>query len=382
MGHAYTPGLKVTDDIRLTKHRLLPLEGEVRVQVGQSVRAADIVAHAELPGRVHPLNLVNLLGVSAREVRNCLLKAEGDPVEKDETIAETKSWFKFLRSRCRSPIRGTLETISDVTGQIMLREPPLPVEVRAYVAGRVTRVMEKEGAEVETRCAFAQGIFGVGGEKVGPLRALEVEPDAEVEERHLPSDCAGLILVGGAFVRRAVIDAAAARGAIGLITGGLDAADLQALLGYDIGVAVTGSEPLPCTVIITEGFGRIPMSDRMAGLLGRFAGREASINGATQIRAGVMRPEIIIPLDQPGEAAPGQPAAADQPEALQADGVGEGNEVRIIREPYFGRIGRVSRMISDPVRIETEASVRVLEIRLDDGALVTVPRANVEVVEK
>jgi hypothetical protein len=379
MAHAYTPGLKVTPDTVLTKRRILPLEGEVLVEVGRRVSAEEPVARAELPGRVHPLNLVNRLGVSASSVRKYLLKAEGDAVEEGEVIAETQSWIKLLRSRCRSPVSGRVESVSDVTGQIMLREPPQPVVVRAYVSGRVVEVMDREGASVETRCAFAQGIFGVGGEKTGRIRCLDIEPGAELTEEDLPSECEGLILAGGAFARKPVLDAATRRGARGLLVGGMDAADLQALLGYDIGVAVTGSEPLATTVIITEGFGHIPMARRTHDLLRAFDGRDASINGATQIRAGVMRPEILIPLDGgPG----GEPAAAPAGEGSASDGIRTEDEVRIIREPLFGRIGRVARLISDPVVIETEASVRVLEIRLDDGTMVTCPRANVEVVEK
>lgn len=377
VAHAYTPGLKVTERTVLRKRRMLPLKGSVLVSVGQSVAADDEVARAELPGRVHPLNLVNELGVSPSQVRNNMLKQEGEHVEADEVIAQTQSWFRFLRSQARSPISGTIETISDVTGQIMLREPPRPVVVKAYVTGKVVEVLEEEGAVVETRGAFAQGIFGIGGEQTGTLRTLDVPEDAEVTADALPQDCAGAILVGAAFVGLDALRQATERGAVGFITAGMDAEDLQKLLGYDIGVAVTGSEALSMTVILTEGFGRIPMAKRTRELLRRHAGATASINGATQIRAGVMRPEIIIPETGVAEAP-----STEEPAVAEADGIGENDEVRIIREPDFGEIGRVSKLIAEPVTIETGASVRVLEIRLDDGRQVTVPRANVEVVEK
>ena len=40
---------------------------------------------------------------------------------------------------------GTVESISAITGQVILREPPLPVQVRAYVDGTVVQVNEGEG---------------------------------------------------------------------------------------------------------------------------------------------------------------------------------------------------------------------------------------------
>ncbi len=50
---------------------------------------------------------------------------------------------------------------------------------------------------------------------------------------------------------------------------------------------------------MTEGFGRMTMAKRTFELLRGSGGRKASVNGATQIRAGVMRPEIVIPARGP-----------------------------------------------------------------------------------
>ena len=64
-----------------------------------------------------------------------------------------------------------------------------------------------------------------------------------------------------------------------------------------MGVAITGTEKLNTALIVTEGYGSIPMSEATFSLLKENDGKAASINGATQIRAGVIRPEIVIPID-------------------------------------------------------------------------------------
>ena len=79
-------------------------------------------------------------------------------------------------------------------------------------------------------------------------------------------------------------------GAAALVSGGIDDEDLKEFLGYDLGVAITGNEQLGLTVIVTEGFGEIAMAQRSFDLLHSHVGDVASVNGATQIRAGVMRP--------------------------------------------------------------------------------------------
>jgi len=127
------------------------------------------------------------------------------------------------------------------------------------------------------------------------------------------------------------------------------------------------------TLILTEGFGQISMARRTFNLLSASAGKQASISGRTQIRAGVMRPEVIIPIHR-------EAGAAAQDQEVEG-GVKAGDEVRIIREPYFGQLGRVKELTPQPVRIETEASVRVMTIELPGGEVVTVPRANVELIE-
>ena len=79
-----------------------------------------------------------------------------------------------------------------------------------------------------------------------------------------------------------------------IVVGGINYTDLSNILGYTLGVAITGSEEIATTLVVTEGFGKISMSKRTYELLKSFEGNMASINGATQIRAGVIRPEIII----------------------------------------------------------------------------------------
>ena len=55
--------------------------------------------------------------------------------------------------------------------------------------------------------------------------------------------------------------------------------------------------------------------------------------------------------------------------------------VRIIREPYFGSLARVRALPPELRRIPTESTVRVLIAELPDGQEITIPRANVEMIE-
>ena len=377
MGHTYTPGLTVTPRMVVSKKRILPLPGTVLVEVGRTVSSSTVVARAELPGKVHVVNMVNQLGILPEDLPDYMIKREGDRIEKAEVLAETKPLIKWFKTEVRSPIAGAVETVSTATGQVILREPPRPVELFAYLDGKVVEVFPGQGVRVETTCAFIQGIFGIGGETWGEVAMAVSSPEEELTESLLAPHHTGKIVVGGAFVGTEALARARAVGVKGVVVGGMHDKDLRVLLGYDLGVAITGTEHVGFTLILTEGFGRIPMARKTFELLRTLNGRKACVSGATQIRAGVIRPEIIVPLAA-GEAIEG----VEVGHAGQArEGVKVGDPVRVIREPFFGRIGQVAGMPSDLTMIPTESHVRVMEIQFPDGSRAVVPRANIEVLE-
>src|SRR5258705_12714973 len=102
------------------------------------------------------------MGVLPEDVTECLVKPIGSPVKKGESIAESRSFFGLFRSKVASPTDGTVENVSTVTGQALIREPPIPVEVDAYVDGKVVEIHEKAGVTLETRDTSIPGIFGIG----------------------------------------------------------------------------------------------------------------------------------------------------------------------------------------------------------------------------
>ena len=377
MAHAYTPGLKVTEGMTIEKERRLPLAGEVLVQAGVTVKAEDVVAKADLPGNVQLVNVANLLSVPPEEIAEYMLKPVGEVVSEDEIIATTKGLFGLFKSQARSPIDGTIESVSDVTGQVILREPPIPVEVKAYTDGTVTETVPNEGVTVETYGTYIQGIFGIGGETVGNLTVVAESPSDALTAEQILSEHKENILVGGSLVTTAAIQQAIEQGVKGIIAGGIDDADLRELLGYELGVAITGSEEIGITLVITEGFGSISMAEQTFTLLKAREGMKTSINGATQIRAGVVRPEIVIPFLSEAERT-----AADAEDGASEGILEVGSSVRIIREPYFGQLGRVTELPVELQNLETEAQVRVLRVELEDGQQTTLPRANVEAIEE
>ena len=375
MAQSYTPGLRVSRCVRHRTKRTLPISGEVLVAKGDRVTSQQVVARTYLPGDILPINLANVIGVSASDVPACMLKKVGDEVDTDELLAKSPGIFGLFQKEFHSPSYGKIETISNVTGQILLRGEEIPVEVKAFLGGEVVEVIPEQGVEIEADVAMVQGIFGIGGEAYGTITLACDAPTDELRPDLITPDMQGKIVIGGARMTGDAIQRAIEVGAAAVISGGLDDQDLREILGYDLGVAITGSEKIGTTLVITEGFGEIAMAQRTFDLFRHFAGREASVNGATQIRAGVMRPEILIPLVA-------EEISEHEDFSTHHGTLEPGASIRIIRDPYFGVLGEVAELPHELQLLESGSKARVLTVTADDGATLTVPRANVELIEE
>ena len=375
MGHVYIPGLKVTEFELVQKQRILPLKGEITVSVGDKVEPETTVARTFLPGSVETKNIAGILSVDPEDIELYLLKKVGETFEKGEVIAQNKGLFGLFKTQIKSSFKGTLESVSKITGQAVLRSEPVPLEIKAYIPGVVKEIYPEEGVLIETWASFIQGIFGIGGERFGKVKFLSESPDSVLDEDKIDESCKDNILIGGGMVTANAIKKAESVGAKGIVTGGIEALDVAEYLGYDIGVAITGSEDIDLTMVVTEGFGHIPMAQKTFELLKKYDGKYASINGATQIRAGVIRPEIVIKQDEP-------PREIKEKMMAEMKGIEIGSLVRVIRVPYFGKIGKIVGLPAELKQLESETFARVCEIEFSDGTRATVPRANLEMLEE
>jgi hypothetical protein len=109
-------------------------------------------------------------------------------------------------------------------------------------------------------------------------------------------------------------------------------------------------------------------------LLASHEGKIASISGATQIRAGVIRPEIIIPVDEQIGIF------EEENEETLIDPL-KGMKVRVISEPYYGAWGEVKTDGAKRVRLDNGTTQDVVEVVLSDGRTVLIGENNLLIYE-
>ena len=371
MAQSYTPGLKVLANTPSEKIRQLPLKGEVLVEVGDNVAADTVVASTHIPGNVQMLNVARQLNVEAESVPECMLVKIDEKIAKGQVIAESKGLFGYFKTQLKYPIDGTLANVSNITGQALLSEPPIAIEVDAFAAGEIKEIIPEEGVVVNSDGALVQGILGIGGESHGEIILAVNNREDIITKVMLNESHVGKIVVAGAYLPLDVFKYAQKLGVHGIVVGGFDYDALSSILGYNLGVAVTGSEDLGTSLMLTEGFGEIAMAEGTFNLFKQFEGKFASINGSTQIRAGVIRPEVMIPHTEDIEST----------ELKESDMIiSENSPVRVIRAPYFGNVGIVVSLPAPLVQMESETMVRVAEVKFESGDVVTIPRANLEMI--
>jgi hypothetical protein len=339
----------------IQRERRLPAPGEVMVRNGERVEPTQVVARVHQTHDFRIIDVARALRVPKSQVKRYMLKGIGDTVEADQVLATRGRLFG---RPVRAPAKGAIVAIGN--GRVLLEVEPELIEVRAYLKGVVTQVTPGQGVVIEAPGAIVQGTWGCGGEAFGVLRAVADKRDESLRAKHIDVACHGAIVVGGGTIEASALEQAQQLQVRGLIAGSMDG-ELRAQ-----------AESMPFPIILTEGWGRVPMSEPLFDLLRGQSGREASISAETRVRYGVQRPEVLIPL--PVESRPSPPPPPGAPLTV-------GAKVRVVRPPYLGAVGIVSAIVPQAQRVDSGARVHGVEVDLGgETGTVFVPYVNLELL--
>jgi hypothetical protein len=281
----------------LRKHRRIPVKGEVTVQVNETVNSSKIIAFGTmLNPKIHEVKVFRDLNIFPDEVAKFLQKKAGDIVRKGEEIAIRKYFFNRIIKKSISPVDGKVESFHEIMETVFVREPPIKVITKAHIPGKVIEIIPQEGAVIEAKADVINGVFGVGGEKTGILIKIVDDPKQLITEEIITDEYKGKILLGGSSITLNALKMAEKKKVSGIIVGGVDEKDLTEFLGYELGLGFTGQEEIGLTLILTDGFAADSMNCEVFRMMVSNENKHIYIDGTTQIRSVIKRPEIIIPI--------------------------------------------------------------------------------------
>lgn len=373
MSNFPTPGPVVVDRGTFRVERLLDRPGQVEVEAGDRVAAGDVIARTDNVEKSFTLYLANELGVPNDSLRKYLTKSIGSAVAEGEPIARVR---RGLRSAAvKSPATGTLVHVDDTEGTVTLTASSGPKELFALVDGVVEEVYPERGAAIATEGSRVYGIAGFGGEATGRIVVGSDRHDRELTADQVLSDWKGAVVLAGMTVGVPALNKMRDAGVAGIIVGSISEGDIRRFLApqdaagvasfWAQDLAILGGQAQP-VIVVTEGFGRLPMADPVFEYLQSKAGFNASITGRTATGHQLARPEIYV-AGEAGEESPVFSGIAEARQVRVADSHRLGLAATVVSQPKSGTLA--NGMYREYVEVEFENKDRDL-----------VPVQNVEVL--
>ena len=384
------PQPTIAANILLRRERRLPVPGEVMVRAGARVEPGDVVATSMLKAEPVVVNIAADLDLSPQATARRLLVSPGAQVERGGMLAQRSGRGSRMS---RSPISGTFQGYDSATGTGQIVAPSEPVSVRAHLKGIVTDVIPYYGATIETPANLVRGIFGLGGEQHGVLKVTVTSGDEPITADRLDARVAYSIVLGGSEITADALRKLIELGARGVITGSIRSRELGDFLGYKsldawrMGVVRADSKawdfppptstvdravPPDFVLIVTEGFGAVPMCRRVFETIAAYDGQEIAVDGSTRLRGGLSRPEIIIPLARttavrrPGEISPK---------------LAVGSHVRLLSQGFLGQTAQIVELPTGPHSSQSGIVAPVADVQMADGQKLRVPLVDLEAIE-
>jgi hypothetical protein len=123
-------------------------------------------------------------------------------------------------------------------------------------------------------------------------------------------------------------------------------------------------------IVVTDGFGQLPMNTAAYRLLSTNSKRDVTVNAETFDRYSGARPEVIIPL----------PVTQEPPIPDDIGSFATGKQVRLRAMPHRGVIASIVKIHSGLRALPSGLRAPCADVRLESGETVLIPLANLEVV--
>src|SRR3990172_8533368 len=266
--------------VTIRQKRLLPAPGQVFVRKGQKVKAEDVIAQVYLTPTHASLDLVRGLGLSPDEAERFVQREIGEKVSQGDIIAGPVG---LARRVVRAPGQGWIIQVKH--GKVFFEIEPPPYELRAGFPGSVESIIGDRGILLQTTGAFLEGVWGNGRVGSGPLRIQASRPEDVFTQERLDAGLNGSVVLAGYCDDPAVLQAATQMPLGGLILSSMASALIPLAL----------ETPFP--IIITEGFGLLPMNTAAFTLLLQHDREEVSLLAEPYDRFAGTRPVIVIPIE-------------------------------------------------------------------------------------
>ncbi|MCB0118016.1 MAG: hypothetical protein KDD72_03225 [Anaerolineales bacterium] len=337
----------------IVRERVLPISGNVLVRVQQKVSATEVVAETRWSREHILIDVAQILKVSPAAADRLIKCKMDDKLTANAEIAVGRGLFPRT---VRAQHEGRVVAVGG--GQVLLEVGEAKMELRAGIPGTVTQIIGKHGVVIQTSGGLVQGVWGNGRIDAGLMVNLMEGPETVLVPERVDVSLRGSIILGGMVKNVETLQALAELPARGLIASSI----LPSLLPK--------AREMRFPVLVTDGFGEIPMNSAAYKLLSTNSKREVALNAEIFDRYSGSRPEIFIPL----------PTSSEPPMPNDVETFVPGLQVRLRRPPAMGKIGSIVSIKPGLTVLPSGLRAQAAEVKLENNETVIVPLVNLEVV--
>ncbi len=373
-----TNRVRVLENVVIHVKRSVPVSGgKILVHIGDEVSPWDILGEGQSTTGFRVFHLAQELKVSPKDVIKFLKRQVGHNIYSGELLAEKPGTWGFGKKTILAPVDGIVDFYDEHNGDLRLKLLPRLLKTASGVFGIVDKVDVTRGeVTLRTMASVVYGIFGSGKEREGVIKVLG-NPGELVGTRHLTADFTGKIMVGGGLIMKEALEKARAIGVAGIISGGVNAEDYKATAGGEWFPVRKRWSDIGLTLIITEGYGAVPVGEDIFTILKRFDGKYALVDGN--------QAKIILPsfsencmIDIRKVKLP--MGTEVEPSSLQkTTELNIGLAVRIVSPTFLGVQGVVEAVDNTPTKLPSGINTFLVTVETKNQKL-RVPFENLEVI--
>lgn len=364
----------IEENVTLIQRRLQG-NGKILVQQGQEVSPSDLIGRSVISAGFRRINLSNILSVKPKDVKKHLQRSLGKVIYKGELLAYKGSGIFGGKKIVTAPTDGVLELLDDKTGILKLKILPHQVDLPSAVFGIIEKVDHvKKEVVIKTQVTQIYGVLGSGRSREGYLKILGDRGDLIGKDRISP-ELDDKIILGGGLIYNEALKEAVVYGVNGIISGGINASDFKGMSGGKIKFAHSESE-VGIGVLITEGFGTIPIGRDIFEILKNFDDKFVILEGNKKI--------LSLPSTNPDCLKNIRkiqlPKGWDLIPEISEDTLVSGMKIRIIGGQYMGEQGQVIS-IDNMVTTLPSGVITYMITVATESRKIKVPYKNVEIID-
>ncbi len=371
--------VRVEKDVIVRIARVLSGKGTISVSVNQEVKPSDIIGTSNISSGFRILNLATLLGVNPKDVGKYLKRDLGQRIYKGELLAYKPGGIFGGKKAVIAPTDGLLDFLNPQSGEMKMTVLPKKSDLPAGVFGIIESIDQEKGkVTIIAQASRIYGMFGSGKLRDGILEVLG-KRESLVDNSFISPKSEGHILLSGSLIYKNAISESISCGVNGIITGGINAKDYRAMAGGRLSFPKKLENDIGISVVVTEGFGSIPMGLDIDDFLLQYNNRFVSIDGNNRI--------IDLPSYEESSMARVRstklPPIQDGVDLEQINKITElqpGAYVRVVGNSYAGEQGKVLA-IDESLTLLPSGLSSMLSTIETKRRKIKVPVVNLEAIE-